>query len=217
MAVVDVPTAGYGDNWRDVVVSCWSFRVNSWPQLSDEGDNIRRRGALGWRSSATVTGMTPDYAALGSAVKARRGELGNLSQGGVAERGGPSELTVRKIEQARNGPYRPQTLDALDVALGWKPGTCAAILDGTAGDDPTDWTLGPVQLEDETSRPVWWEGSTPPQSEHLTDAVRTAIAELYSTALPLKSADPALHSLRDVLREVQMLHEEWKVRYRDGG
>lgn len=77
---------------------------------------------------------------LAEEVRLRR-QLLRMSQGALAERGGPSELTVRKIERAEGGPYRGKTLLALDQALSWKPGTAAAFLDGTAGTEPRDWVV----------------------------------------------------------------------------
>ncbi len=82
-----------------------------------------------------------DYHKLGEAVLARRRQIG-LSQAEVERRGGPSELTIRKIENDQlDGPPRLQTLQKLEQALGWKPGIARGIAHGTAGDDPDAWVI----------------------------------------------------------------------------
>lgn len=85
----------------------------------------------------------PRYAALGQAVRTRRAQLGK-SQTHIGVDGGPSDVTLGKIEQGIPGSYRSSTLTAPDRALAWKPGTCQAILDGTAGSDPQQWLDYPV-------------------------------------------------------------------------
>ncbi len=82
------------------------------------------------------------------AVRARRTQLG-LSQAEVEQPYGPSELTIRKIEKDQlEGPPRLGTLRKLEKALRWKPGTCTAIINGTAGDDPDEWALPERHLVD---------------------------------------------------------------------
>jgi transcriptional regulator with XRE-family HTH domain len=82
---------------------------------------------------------TGDYHKLGKEVLARRRQMG-VSQAEVERRGGPSELTIRKIENGQlDGPPRPQTLQKLERALEWLPGTASGIAHGTAGDDPSAW------------------------------------------------------------------------------
>lgn len=72
--------------------------------------------------------MTLAFERLAAEVCARRADL-RLSQADVVARGGPSELTLRKIEKAQSvGGYRSATLNALDRALEWPLGTSRAIL-----------------------------------------------------------------------------------------
>lgn len=80
----------------------------------------------------------PGIDRLAAAVRQRREHL-RLSQADLIGRAGPSEQTVRKIEQGRDGPFRGKTLSALDHALRWKTGTSAAILNGSADPDPEQW------------------------------------------------------------------------------
>lgn len=81
---------------------------------------------------------TPNWQRLAKEVLARRLGLG-LKQTDLADLGGPSYLSVSLIERAAQGRYRGLTLSKLEAALGWKPGTVAAILDGSAGEDPGVW------------------------------------------------------------------------------
>lgn len=67
--------------------------------------------------------------ALADAVKARRLQLG-LTQGDIADRGGPSIVTVRQIEKVTGPPPSDLSLAGLDRALRWEHGSAQAILDG---------------------------------------------------------------------------------------
>lgn len=83
---------------------------------------------------------TAGWSRLAAEVKTRRDWL-QLSHHGVARRGGPSHETTRTIEnQARTG-FRSSTLTRLDRGLGWKQGTAASIVEGTAGDDREAWNM----------------------------------------------------------------------------
>jgi len=72
-----------------------------------------------------------DWKALAACVKARRNWLG-MSQPDVFKAGGPGEQTMLRIENFRRSRYDAATLARLEKALGWKPGTVATILNGTA-------------------------------------------------------------------------------------
>lgn len=76
-----------------------------------------------------TTTQTPGWDALAYAVRARRERLG-LTQKNVNQRGGPSEATMNKLEQARDTPLKPITLSRVDKALGWKDGTAHGIVTG---------------------------------------------------------------------------------------
>lgn len=86
-----------------------------------------------------------DWARLGEYVERRRHELG-LDQPDLAARGGPSPATIRKIEGAQQGSYKPATLGALERALNWAPRSVQAILDGQ---EPTALELLRTTLTDE--------------------------------------------------------------------
>ncbi len=74
--------------------------------------------------------IPPPLAFLADAVTTRRRALG-LTRIGLHEAGGPSDSTMSRIETptASTTYPRPSTLDRLDVALRWKPGSAAGCLD----------------------------------------------------------------------------------------
>lgn len=68
-----------------------------------------------------------DHERLARQVRARRLELG-LSLAALADRAGLSKGTCQRAEEGR--PIRDVNYAKLDAALGWAPGSCAAIRDG---------------------------------------------------------------------------------------
>lgn len=70
--------------------------------------------------------MTGFPQALADAARARRASMG-LTQSEVAERGGPSDTTLSKIEAATTSAVAARTLRRLDAGLGWIPGTARRI------------------------------------------------------------------------------------------
>lgn len=70
---------------------------------------------------------------LADAIRDRRAELG-LSQGDLADRGGPSIVTVGQLERAQIVRPQAATLKRVDVALNWTKGSSARVL---AGGEPT--------------------------------------------------------------------------------
>lgn len=66
---------------------------------------------------------------FGRYVYARRREL-NMGQDAVAEAGGPSDKKQTDIEHGRGPMPRFETLSKYDKALGWEPGSAAAVLHG---------------------------------------------------------------------------------------
>lgn len=79
--------------------------------------------------SGNLVRMSPNLEALGQAVYDRRSQLG-LTQDQVTKRGGPSDTTLTKIENATTTPS-PSTLRKLDAGLAWTPGSARRVLDGT--------------------------------------------------------------------------------------
>ncbi|WP_405163206.1 hypothetical protein OG203_44270 [Nocardia sp. NBC_01499] len=82
-----------------------------------------------------------DALRLGSRVKARRLEL-RLARTDLKALGGPSGDTVRRIEEAVVAPasIRRATLEGLDIALGWRQGSCQEILAGQQPVTTNDYT-----------------------------------------------------------------------------
>lgn len=80
---------------------------------------------------------------LGVAVKMRRLSLG-LSHDEVKQAGGPSDTTVSKIENDAAGVPARITLQRLDTALRWEPGSARAVMDGG---QPTPIADSPAGLD----------------------------------------------------------------------
>lgn len=76
---------------------------------------------------------TEDWASLAEAIRRRRGEL-RLPQE-LGNRGGPGEMTVRKIERGEPTGIRHRTKTQLERALQWPPGHVDQLLAGTAASD----------------------------------------------------------------------------------
>lgn len=79
-----------------------------------------------------------NWARLAREVTARRKWL-QMSQSGLARRGGPSHETVRLIERQGRESFRDLTLSQLDRALQWKPGIANEIVYGNPPADPRKW------------------------------------------------------------------------------
>lgn len=80
-----------------------------------------------------MTTNPKDIAQLGRAVRDRRTEL-RMTQDDVAAAGGPSDVTVRKIESGKVSRINVATLSKLDEALQWAPGTAVGHLDRKVDD-----------------------------------------------------------------------------------
>lgn len=73
--------------------------------------------------------MADDIARLGRYVLARRKSM-KLTQGEIADLGGPSTTTQSKIEMGEAGNVSRTTLQKLDKGLSWKEGSAARVLAG---------------------------------------------------------------------------------------
>lgn len=73
--------------------------------------------------------MARDEERFGQIVRARRRELG-LTHAQVRGLGGPSTVTLGKLERGETSGPDFQTLEKLDRALGWKPGSASRALHG---------------------------------------------------------------------------------------
>lgn len=104
------------------------------------------RHLAGDRLLRVLDQIPPPLAFLADAVTTRRRALG-LTRIGLHDAGGPSDSTMSRIENPTGSTTypRPSTLDRLDNALRWKPGSAAGCLD----------LRDPLPLEDaESSTPV---------------------------------------------------------------
>lgn len=108
------------------------------------------------RSPLELTENAPGWSRLAIEVRRRREQL-SLSQPGLARRGGPSQETVRLVENQGRATFRAMTLAQLDRGLSWNPGTARAIVQGQASDDPGDWAASevapPAAHDEHASRP----------------------------------------------------------------
>lgn len=93
-----------------------------------------------WAGRACPTSVEPDgreddtvsdqdWGALAAAVRDRRLALG-LRQGDLEALGGPSQGTVKNIEQGARTKYAQRTFARLETALGWPPGAVDRIFSG---------------------------------------------------------------------------------------
>lgn len=117
-----------------------------------------------------------DLQRLASYIKARRADLG-MAQGDLAERGGPSIVTVGQLERAQIARPQAATLKRLDDGLAWQRGSAARVL---AGGEPavTDTNSRPEPEVDR--RPVGLglddaaEGLTPEEIQPVLEVIRMA-------------------------------------------
>lgn len=72
--------------------------------------------------------MTGDYKGLGERLAKRRRDLG-LSPQRVAKLGGPSVLTLRKMEAGEPKRRRLDTTFPLEQIYGWSPGSIDGFID----------------------------------------------------------------------------------------
>lgn len=74
---------------------------------------------------------------LGVEIKTSRARLGMLTQAQLATRAGIGKRTVSDLERGARANYSPDTLAAVEAALGWSPGTVRVVLAGRRPDvDP---------------------------------------------------------------------------------
>ena len=131
-----------------------------------------------------------DALRFGRLVQRRRQELG-LSQADISLAGGPSDATVRRLEQGLMAKPRFVTLTKLDAPLRWSPGSAARAFEG--GD--------PVPLQDEpttdlapgTNDPVSSRPTRPLTPSAYGVFIRTdALAELARKVRAVDDLSPSL-------------------------
>jgi hypothetical protein len=106
-------------------MSEYSVPLRFTPQMAD--------ALLPFRSvPVTVCGMKPkkDWAALAREIKRRRVVLGYQRQNAFAEQLPFGARLLGELENGRRDNYEDATLDALEVALHWGPGSVEAVLSG---------------------------------------------------------------------------------------
>ncbi|WP_232785804.1 helix-turn-helix domain-containing protein [Mycobacteroides chelonae] len=121
---------------------------------------------------------TGDISALAVAVRQRRAMLG-LTHEDVVNRGGPSGVTLTKIEAAKGPVPRGATLKKLDLALDWRPGSALRTL---SGDKPTP-------IDDE---PRAGSSLLPPPPQDLADEALQMAAHLVEAVEKLNDELPRL-------------------------
>jgi len=110
-----------------------SIRVGKWYLCDDHDRSVR----------------PPNWSALPSAVKRRRTEL-RLPQG-LTPRGGPGEITVRKIKHEPATASQTLTKSQLEQAAGWD----FAHVDMLLGCDPRTGRRGEPGRPYSATRPAW--------------------------------------------------------------
>lgn len=90
----------------------------------------RTVSGLAVASICLQTGGMPAWERLAQHVVARRLELGHKQRQGLADAAAVSLRTLGDIEKARRTSYDPNTIAALENALGWEPGTVNRVVAG---------------------------------------------------------------------------------------
>jgi hypothetical protein len=144
----------YGKHWLDASTSL----ANVVSYLRQFGEPARQYGkvtfvlfAKHWLCSPNFSdglpGVEKDWQRLAQAVADRRRQLG-LSQDGIRQAGGPSDVVVARIE-ANDAPHpRDDTINKLDVALEWEPGSARSVLAG-GQPRPTERSVDLTDMSDD--------------------------------------------------------------------
>lgn len=74
--------------------------------------------------------MDGDWRKLGIEITRRRSEMGYRSRPAFARFSGLSLRILDYLEAGARETYRPSTLDRIEYALGWRPGTVERVLGG---------------------------------------------------------------------------------------
>ncbi|MCT1885775.1 helix-turn-helix domain-containing protein [Dietzia cinnamea] len=133
--------------------------------------------------------MSDEQRRLGEHVAARRLALG-LSYTQVHQQGGPSDTRTRAIENGTGPALRSSTLDKLDTALRWAPGSARAVLNGG---DPVPLPASPTK--ENVPRMSLDEGKFLVSNNEIAQMV-ASLRELdrqFQSANNAVLADPELH------------------------
>lgn len=74
--------------------------------------------------------MATGWRQLGDEIIARRAQLGYRSRPAFAAASGLSKRLLDDLETGARANYRPETITALEYALGWQPGSAERIRRG---------------------------------------------------------------------------------------
>lgn len=134
--------------------------------------------------------MSDGLARLGKEVAARRHALG-LSYAQVQKRGGPSDTRMSGIENSTGPAPRASTLQKIDLALNWTPGSAQAVLDGG---DPTPTPASSAAAARDSSMSLG-EGHFAVSNNEIAQIVASLrrLDHEFQTAGNAVIADPNLH------------------------
>lgn len=165
----------------------------------------------------------PDVASnqrFGRIVEARRRELG-MSQSDVRKAGGPSDLTVRRLEHGEIAQPDFVTFSKLDHALQWSPGSAGRAFQGgdptpitrVDGGAPKEATDSEVRSPSDLARPA----KPVTAFEHGVILRTDALAELTRKgraldALPDDLPDEVRSSISELRYAIDRLTRAWIVR-----
>ncbi|WP_254661224.1 helix-turn-helix domain-containing protein [Gordonia sp. UCD-TK1] len=154
---------------------------------------------------------------FGRLVEARRRELG-MSQSAVREAGGPSSLTVRRLEHGEITQPDFVTFGKLDQALQWVPGSAGRAFQGgeptpIAGDDVGSSASAREEPTDPRTRPA----QPVTAFEHGVVLRTDALAELTRNgraldALPDDLADDVQAGISELRYTIDRLTRAWIIR-----
>lgn len=127
-----------------------------------------------------------DWQRLADEVRKRRAEQRRPLD--LAPFGGPSEMTVRKIESGDAVSIRPQTRTRLEAALGWRDGTVDRILDGTV----TDEDLTALALRAKNAPPIMSFGGGGGAEMHVGHPRESSVTFVFIGSSPARMDLPGL-------------------------
>lgn len=118
----------------------------------------------------------PDLERLGRAIRLYR-DITNLTQDEIAQRGGPSDVTIRGLENVNGKKPNGATLRKIDRGLKWPEGFAAKLLEGEAElYDDIDPEGGRMpNFMDFTTDPM--RDAPPPTEEDMESSYASWIAE----------------------------------------
>lgn len=156
-----------------------------------------------------------DLARLGRAVRTMRLILG-LTQDGLTSRGGPSDVTIRGLENGSGKRPNGDTLRKLDAGFGWPAGFASKILRGEADvveDLDEEGRLSPSLLDYEAA-PRWPE-QTPEQLEQAYANWRARETPVEDLAHEIAVRDSMLARKEEELRSLEREFAVAQVRLAD--